>query len=245
MSHKEQPTHTRRLGVIALADQVRKSAARTLSLPVWRWSHRESRMSYAEEGPMSIRRGSMLVAALLWAAYSDHVHAASCAPEALAEIRAAMEPVCPCLGAATFKAYKGCVKKGTKALQTRLPSLTNPCRKAMMHVAESSTCGRSGKLVCCRGTTKSGKAKDGAITNSADACVRKKKGEACQGAPSDTLGIVPNSTIDCDATGRCPTTTTTTTTITTSMPTTTTTPPCPLRETPGLPYELTLTVPAT
>jgi len=46
---------------------------------------------------------------------------------------------------------------------------------AMMHVAKDSTCGRPGKVVCCRGTAKNGKTKKGVIAKSADVCVRKKK----------------------------------------------------------------------
>jgi hypothetical protein len=114
---------------------------------------------------MSFRGGSMLLVSFLCAASPSHLGAASCAPEALDEVRAAIERACPCLGAATFKAYKRCVKKATKALQSQLPSLTNPCRKAMMRVAEDSTCGRPGTTVCCRGTTKSGKAKGDDLDN--------------------------------------------------------------------------------
>jgi hypothetical protein len=112
----------------------------------------------------------------------------------------------------------------------------------MMGVAKDSTCGRPGKIVCCRGTAKSGKTKKGVIAKSADTCVRKKKGEACLTVPSETLGIAPNSIVDCDAAGRCPTTTTTTsTTPSTTTTTTTTMVQCP-REAPGLPGELDFTV---
>jgi hypothetical protein len=61
----------------------------------------------------------------------------------------------------------------------------------------------------------------------------------CLPCTRDGCGPVTTTTVT--------TTTTTTTTMTTTTTTTTTTlePPCPLRESPGLPYELTLTVPAT
>src|SRR5262245_61250168 len=72
-------------------------------------------------------------------------------------------------------------------------------------------------------------------------------------------GFVNKLAVECVPCGHdhCgPTTTTTTTTTTTPLPTTTTPTPttttpttlplaCPLRESPGLPYEITLTVPAT
>src|SRR5262245_45394134 len=96
----------------------------------------------AEEVSMSFRRGSVLLASLLCC--PGHVGAAPCAAGALDEIRPAVERVCPCLGAATASAYQRCVKKATKALQSQLVSLTNPCRKAMIRVAEDSTCGRPG-----------------------------------------------------------------------------------------------------
>src|SRR5262249_13861748 len=91
---------------------------------------------------------------------------------------------------------------------------------------------------------KNGKVKS-SIVGKAAKC---KKGNVCGAA----LGFF--STFDaCDPDGTCagPTTTTTTSpppiTSTTSTTTTPTTllPPCPLRESPGLPSQITLTVPAT
>src|SRR5262245_49135384 len=167
---------------------------------------------------MSLRGVFVALPLFLWAAAPGRLTAASCSSQALNEIREAVEPLCPCLGAATSGAYKRCVKAATKELQTRLPSLTTRCRKAMMRATDASTCGRPGATVCCRGTTKRGKARQGVIARSADTCVRKNRGQACQAVPSAGLGAFPNSIVDCDAAGQCPITATSSTTTSITEP---------------------------
>jgi cysteine-rich repeat protein len=141
--------------------------------------------------------------------------AQSCAD--LTALRAQLEAICPCAGAARKKAYLKCVKTATKVGQTQIPDLSTPCRKALVKMAKKqSVCGRSGAVVCCRSP------KASVIAPNAAKCTGKLKGTACETIPNPPFSVFPAATADCVA-GACPTTSTTSSSTSTSSSSTTST----------------------
>jgi hypothetical protein len=209
----------------------------------------------AEERSMKWLYAGALAALLLRAVPVSTAFAACTNPKCtdatgIEKARGMIQSTCGCTREGqTHGKYSKCVKSTLKAANLTALIPQKPCRKLIMKCENASICGKLNAAVCCV-VKKSGKVKS-SIVKSATKC---KKGTAC-GA---SLGFY--STFDaCTADGTCvgPTTTTTTTspptttfiTATSSTTTSTTTTPttlppsCPLRESPGLPSQITLTVP--
>lgn len=126
-------------------------------------------------------------------------HGACTNPSAVAATRTMVDAQCPCATATSHREYVKCVAVATKSAMAS-GSLPKQCRRAVVHCAAQSTCGRPGFVSCCR-TTAKGVAK----------CSIKPDARKCT-APKGGAGCVKSVASCCDAcsAGGCPVSTTTT-----------------------------------
>lgn len=151
-------------------------------------------------------------------------------PEVVAEVRAAIDAVCPCEAQPTKRAYRRCAKQELKRQRQLLgDDLSKPCRREIARAYKNAVCGRPGTVPCnktnrkgrtsCVVTTESrcptvpGRSSPcGAFTACVDACV---PAGGCPDVPPTTL---PPST----TTSTSLVTTTTASSTSSSLPTSTT-----------------------
>ena len=150
--------------------------------------------------PLRVRltKRSLLVTCILLLP-TGMAHGACTNPAAVAATRTMVDAQCPCATATSHREYVKCVAGAAKSAMAS-GSLPKQCRRAVVHCAAQSTCGRPGFVSCCR-TTAKGVAK----------CSIKPDARKCT-APKGGAGCVQHAASCCDAcnAGSCPVSTTTT-----------------------------------
>jgi len=150
--------------------------------------------------PLRVRltKRSLLVTCILLLS-TGMAHGACTNPVAVAATRTMVDAQCPCATATSHREYVRCVAVAVKSAMAR-GSLPKQCRRAVVHCAAQSTCGRPGFVSCCR-TTANGVAKC-SIKPDARKCTAPKGGAACAQRVA--------SCCDACSAGSCPVSTTTT-----------------------------------
>ena len=137
--------------------------------------------------------------------------------QAVADARAVAATRCDCAAAASHATYVDCVARVANA-EARAGRLRQQCRPAAVRCAARSTCGRPGRVTCCR--TRVDGATRCSVRSGAGECTAPPGGSACVGSeasccdacsagscgPATTTTTLPpgcGSDLDCDDKNGC------------------------------------------